>query len=66
MTTELFDDAIWITAQDYLSKVRISKQHFYRLVERGEIPSTRLGRRILVKASALEDLENHTTKEKKI
>lgn len=57
MTTELSDQAVWITAQEYLEKVPISKQHFYRLVERGVIPSTRLGRRILVKASAIEELE---------
>jgi excisionase family DNA binding protein len=49
-----------ITVEEASEALGISRSLAYELVRRGEIPSLRLGRRIVVPVRALEDLVERT------
>ena len=45
-----------VTVQELAELLGISRNHAFRCVARGEIPSVRMGRRLLIPASFLEGL----------
>ena len=45
-----------MSVQDAAAALGISRAHAYELLARGELPSLRLGRRIVVPRAALESL----------
>jgi excisionase family DNA binding protein len=45
-----------VTVQELAELLGISRNHAFRCVARGEIPSVRMGRRLLIPASFLEEL----------
>lgn len=49
-----------MTVEEASEALGISRSLAYELVRRGEIPSLRLGRRIVVPVDALEDLVERT------
>jgi excisionase family DNA binding protein len=48
----------FITISEFISATRISRPTVSRKIKTGEIPSTRIGIRILIPASFLQDLED--------
>ena len=53
---EQLDGRLVITVPDAAVLLGISRTHAYELVARGELPSVRLGRRVVVPTRALLDL----------
>lgn len=49
-----------VTVQEVAELLGISRNHAFRCVQRGEIPSFRIGRRLLVPVSFLEGLFDST------
>lgn len=45
-----------VTVQEMAELLGISRNHAFRCVQRGEIPSVRIGRRVLIPAAFLERL----------
>lgn len=45
-----------VTVQELAQMLGISRNHAFRSVQRGEIPSFRIGRRLLIPASFLDGL----------
>jgi putative molybdopterin biosynthesis protein len=52
----LTDPPLAYTVAEAATLMRISKNTVYRLIDRGELPSVRLGRRVFVSASAVRAL----------
>jgi excisionase family DNA binding protein len=46
-----------LTVSEFITVTRISRPTFFRRIKSGEIPHTYLGRRILIPASFLKELE---------
>ena len=44
----------WESINDVLERLPISKTHLYRLIRNGDIPATKLGRKILLQEGAIE------------
>jgi excisionase family DNA binding protein len=57
----------FITVSEFISATRISRPTVSRKIKTGEIPSTRIGIRILIPASFLQELEDkaHASKQSK-
>jgi excisionase family DNA binding protein len=53
---DLSDAPLAYTVAEAATLMRISKNTVYRLIDRGELPSVRLGRRVFVSASAVRAL----------
>ncbi|MDR0684480.1 MAG: helix-turn-helix domain-containing protein [Spirochaetaceae bacterium] len=47
----------FVTVSEFISATRISRPTVSRKIKTGEIPSTRIGIRILIPASFLQELE---------
>ena len=54
-------DRITLTVEEAGALLGISRSLSYELIRRGELPSLRLGRRIVVPVKALEALVEHPT-----
>jgi excisionase family DNA binding protein len=54
----------FITISEFIAAMRISRPTVSRKIKAGEIPSTRIGIRILIPASFLQELENKARKPK--
>jgi excisionase family DNA binding protein len=55
-TQEDADERLTFTVEEAAKRLGISRNFAYRAVSRGEIPSVRIGRRLLVPKAALEKL----------
>lgn len=49
-------EPLTLTVDELARKIRISRQHAYDMVQSGEIPSVRLGRRILIPARVINEM----------
>lgn len=57
MSTDLLPiDSLMASARDASRMLGISRSHAYELIARGDLPSVRLGRRVLVPIEALRTL----------
>ena len=56
MSAELHPDRIVLTVEEAAGLLRISRGLAYEMVRQGSLPTIRLGRRILVPRSALEQM----------
>ena len=54
MTTEPLTKKRWESVAEVLERLPISKTHLYRLIRNGDIPATKLGRKILIPEGAIE------------
>ena len=58
MVVRTADDSVVMTVKEAAALLRISKGLAYEMVRQGSLPTIRLGRRILVPRSALEQMLN--------
>ena len=54
MPTE--SERAWLTVDEFKSATKLGRTLIYEAIRRGELPSVRIGRRILIPADALDQL----------
>tara|TARA_R100000808_G_scaffold1956_1_gene8319 strand:+ start:274 stop:489 length:216 start_codon:yes stop_codon:yes gene_type:complete len=52
----------WLTVQQYMDIMPLSKPHVYRMIKENQIPHTRVGRRVLIHRKAVEIPGTHAEK----